>query len=176
MKKLSALVLAGVLFFVGLVSVSAMSEADLQAKFEEKLTLNGDKYGLSSEVIRLVERYLDTYDVSESDADYIAERIDKAIDIIEKDGHPVFDDFSLENKQALRKMVLEINDHTTVRCGTTKSSVLVYYENGDLFAEVTRLVKQTGAESSRIALMSSISLIIVLAGTLLVTKQVKSAR
>ena len=39
MKKLSALVLAGVLFFVGLVSVSAMSEADLKAKFEETLTL-----------------------------------------------------------------------------------------------------------------------------------------
>ena len=44
MKKLIALVLVGFLFFAGVNSVSAMSEADLKAKFEETLTLNGEKY------------------------------------------------------------------------------------------------------------------------------------
>ena len=175
MKKLSALVLAGVLFFVGLVSVSAMSEADLKAKFEETLTLNGEKYGLETGILTLVERYMNEYDVSAADADYIATRIDQAKSIIESDGHPVFADFSQANKEDLRDLVLEIKANTSVRCGVTKNSVIVYESDGTtVFAEVTRLVKQTGSESSNIALMSSISLIIVLVGTLLVFKQAKA--
>ncbi len=176
MKKLMALVLAGIFFFVGVNSVSAMSESDLKAKFEETLTLNGEKYGLSSGVIRLVERYLNEYDVSEADADYIAERIDKAKSIIEKDGHPVFNDFSESNKKALKTLVDEIALHTTVDATCTKKSVIVKDADGDVFAEVTELVKQTGTETSKLALMSSISLIIVLAGTALVIKQARSIR
>ena len=176
MKKLMALVLAGVLFFVGVNSVSAMSESDLKAKFEETLTLNGDKYGLSSGVITLVERYLNEYDVSSEDADYIAERIDLAKARIEKDGHPVFNDFSQANKEYLKGLVDEISEHTTVNASTTKGSVIVYNEDGSVFAEVTELVKKTGSESTKLALMSSISLIIVLAGTFLVVKQARSIR
>lgn len=176
MKKLIALVLAGMIFLGGAYSVSAMSEADLKAKFEETLTLNGEKYGLSSGVITLVERYLNEYEVSESDADYIATRIDKAKSIIEKDGHAKFADFSQANKEALRDLVVEIDKNTSVRASVTKGSVIVKNEDGTPFAEVTELVKQTGSESNKLALMSSISLIIVLAGTAMLGKQAKSIR
>ena len=107
---------------------------------------------------------------------YIAERIDKAKAIIEKDGHPKFADFSQANKEALRDLVVEIDKNTSVRASVTKGSVIVKNEDGTTFAEVTELVKQTGSESTKLALMSSISLIIVLAGTALIGKQAKSIR
>ncbi len=176
MKKLIALVLVGFLFFAGVNSVSAMSEADLKAKFEETLTLNGDKYGLSSGVIVLVERYLNEYEVSAEDADYIAERIDKAKGIIEKDGHAKFADFSEDTKKQLKTLVDEIDRKTSVSARCTKGSVIVEDKDGKTFAEVTELVKQTGSETSTIALMSSISLIIVLAGTALLGKKAVSIR
>ena len=176
MKKLIALVLAGMIFLGGAYSVSAKSEAELKAKFEETLTLNGEKYGLSSGVIAMVERYLNEYEVSAEDADYIATRIDQAKAIIEKDGHPKFADFSQKNKEDLRVLVQEIDKNTSVSATCTKSSVIVKNSDGSTFAEVTELVKQTGSETSTIALMSSISLIIVLAGTALVGKQAKSIR
>ena len=171
MKKLSLIALIVSLFVVGLVNVNAMSESDLQKKFEETLTLNGDKYGLSSGDITLVERYLSKYDVSSEHADFISARIDKAKSIIENDGHAKFADFSESTKQQLRALVKEINDQTSVKATTTKNSVIVYNSDGTTFAEITKLVKQTGAETSNTAIIACISLIIVAAGTCLVIRQ-----
>ncbi len=176
MKKLSLVALIVSLFLVGLVNVNAISEKDLQAKFEETLTLNGDKYGLSSGDITLVERYLSKYEVSSSDADYIAERIDKAKSIIEADGHAKFANFSDSTKRQLKTLVDEISDHTSVKATTTKSSVIVYNADGSTFAEVTELVRQTGMENSNTAAIAGISLLIVAAGACLVIRQVITSK
>lgn len=176
MKKLSALVLTVILFFAGFVTVSAMSEADLMAKFKDTLTLNGDKYGVSSGDLAAVERYFNTYDINATDADFIATRIDTAKGIIEADGHAVFADFSTSTKQQLKTLVDEITAQTSVNATYGHGALIIKNTDGSTFIEVTRLVKQTGVESSKVAIMSSISLIIVLAGTLLVVKQARSIR
>jgi len=176
MKKLSVIAFIICLFAVSITSVSAMSESALKKKFADTLTLNGETYGLSKGVLVQVDRYLNQYDVSSKDANYIAERIDKAKKIIEKDGHPVFNDFSWSNKEELRKLVLQIAKNTSVKATTTKSSVIIYNSDGSVFAEVTELVKQTGAEVNKSAMFAGISLLIVVAGTCLIGKQVKSSK
>ena len=176
MKKLGLIALVVSLFAFGLLNVKAMSESDLQAKFEETLTLNDGNYGLSSGDVTLVERYLSKYDVSSAHADYIAERIDKAKSIIEKDGHARFADFSQSTKEQLRQLVIEIDKNTSVRASVTKNSVIVYNTDGSTFAEITKLVKQTGVESSSTAIIAGISLIIVAAGTCLVIRQTLTSK
>lgn len=176
MKKLSVIALVASLFFFSLTSVSAMSEADLKAKFEGTLTLNGEKYGLAGSVITYVERYLNQYDVNSTDADFIAKRVDKAKKIIEKDGHAVFEDFSSDTKQQLRTLVDEIVAETSVKARLESGAVIILNSDGSVFTEVTELVKQTGVETSYTALIASISLIIVAAGTCLIVRQVKTSK
>ena len=61
-----------------------MSEAELKAKLTATYTIGNDKYAIGNDIKVLAERYLDQYEVSETDCDYIAKKIDEAVKDIEE--------------------------------------------------------------------------------------------
>ena len=173
MKKLGLFVLIAVLF-LGFTNVYAKTEKELQDMLTQTITVGKGKYALSDGDKVLVERYFNQNEVSEADCDYIAERVNQAISIIQGEGHVDFKNLSKTAKDKLKALVAEISANTSVKATVTKNSVIVY-NSDDTHVEVTHLVKQTGSETSKIAIIASISVLIVAVGTCLVIKQVKTS-
>ena len=174
MKKfLLSLAIVGMLFVA--MPVHALSEADLAAKFKKSFKVGNDTVSIDSDTKVLVERYLNTYEVSEEDCEYIANKIDEAISILQKDGHYEVSKMSTSTKDKLKALVTDVSSHTNVKGTTKKGAVVIYKPNStETFAEVTRLVKQTGNETNTIAIVASVALLITVAGACLVVRQVKS--
>lgn len=172
MKKLSLFVIIMVVFF-GFMGVEAKTEEELKKILTQTIEVGKTKYSLSDEDKVLVERYLEQNEVSSDDADFIALRVDKAIEIIKKEGNVEFKKFSQATKNKLKALVTEISENTSVNATLTKDSLIVYNEDGSK-VEVTRLVKQTGSETSKIAMLAGLSILIVAVGTCLVIKQVRT--
>lgn len=175
MKKLALATLVISLFF-GMVSVNAMSEADLKAKLTQTITISGQKMTLPSETKVLVERYLNENEVSSKDCDYIASKIDEAIAILKAEGKTDFSKLSTSTKTKLKSLVSDISSNTSVKASVKKNALIIYNADGTVFAEVSKLVKQTGRETSQIVALVSIAGVVVVAGAYLVVRQVKTSK
>ncbi len=172
MKKLFSVLLVLAMVFA-VTTVKAMSEDALYDALTQTITVKGVKYSVDDATKNHIRAYLNQFEVSSSDADYINTRINKAIKILKSEGKVVASELSASAKQKLKDLVVEISNNTSVNATVTEGSLVVYDNNGDVFFEVTRLVKQTGSEVSTTAILASISLVIVAAGALLVGRQVK---
>ena len=120
-----------------------------------------------------IERYLNQYDVNASDADYINTKLNEAISILKSEGQTDFKKLSTSAKNQLKALVEEISNNTSVNATVTNGSIVVYDGAGEVFFEVTKLVKQTGSEMSTTAIITALSFLVVAAGACLVVKQVK---
>ena len=105
MKKLLTVLMATALF-AGMTSVSAMSESELKSKLTATYTINGESVSLSSSQKALVKRYLDKEEVSSTDADYIAAKVDEAIAILNNSGEKAknFKNLSATTKNKLKAL------------------------------------------------------------------------
>ena len=175
MKKICAVIIAVCLLF-GVSNVSAMSKANLKKKLTQTITINGVKVSVDNDTKAAIERYLDQFNVSSTDADYIAARVDKAIEILKGEGQTDFTKLSATAKSKLKALVEEISTNTSVHATVTNGSVVVYNPNdGSEFFEATKLVKHTGLGTSPLAIIAGLSVIVVAAGTCLVIKQLKTS-
>ena len=173
MKKLLLLSLVAS-FFVGFTSVSAMTEEELEAKLTQVVEIAGDKYSVSSVTKKEIERYLKENEVSSKDADYIAQKIDAAISILQSEGTANGKALSTSAKTKLKNLVSDIASNTSVKATVTSDALVIYNDDNTVFTEVSELVKQTGSESSTIATIASMAFVITLVGTCLVIRQVKA--
>ena len=177
MKRLFALSFAALVFIVGINTTYAMSEAQLKEKMTQTFTINGVQYKMRDDNQVLLERYLNEYEVSSKDAEYIALRVDKAIDIIKAVGKTRIEDFSKSTKNELKALVEEISANTSVKATVTQGSIVIYKPDGSgVFAEINKLVKQTGLEVNHMFIAVSISFIIVFASAFVVVRKLKIAR
>ena len=172
MKKLFSVVLVLAMFFVA-TNVKAMTEDELYDVLTQTITVKGEKYSVEEGIKNHVRTYLNQFEVSSADADYINVRVKKLINILKDEGTVVGSELSTDAKRQIKDMVTEIREHTSVNATVTSGALVVYDGNGDVFVEVTRLVKQTGSSVTTTAILASISLVIVAAGALLVGRQVK---
>ena len=76
-------------------------------------------------------------------------------------------------KNQLKALVEKVSANTSINATVTGDSVVVYKPAGGVFAEVDDPIKQTGLETSPVAMMAGISFLITLAGACLVVRQVK---
>lgn len=173
MKKFMFLTLV-VSLFIGVSTVSAMTEAELKAKLSQTIKVGGQDFTLDANTKAYVEKYLNENDVSAADGDYIAGKIDEAITILQNEGKTNFSELSTTAKNNLKALVQNVNDNTSVKATVTGGSVVVYNNSGTPFFEVTKLVKQSGFETSTVAIITSLSVLVVAAGAFFVTKQVKA--
>ena len=172
MKKLSYLLLV-VLLFVGVMKVDAITEDQLKEALTQTIEIKGTKFSVDSATKTAIERYLNQYDVSSADADYINGKINTAISILKSEGQTDFKKLSASAKNQLKGLVEDISANTSVKATVTNGTVIVKDANGDPFFEVTKLVKQTGSEMTMPAMLATISFLVVAAGACLIVKQVK---
>lgn len=174
MKKLSVIALLIGLFVIGTVNVKALTEAELKDKVLKVIEVDGEKYGLTSAHKKLVETYFAENNISDKDATYIGEKFDEAVSITKKQGNVSFSKFPESVKQDLKGLVTDISKNTDVKATLTKDGLVVQNADGSEFV-ITGLVKQTGYETSKTAIIVAISFIIVAVGTGFVIKQVKTS-
>ena len=171
MRKIFTILLVFTLFLTG---ASAMSESDLLAKLTASYDINGFTFQLSGGDKALAKRYLDENEVSSKDADYIAGKIDEAISLMRKSGAKDFSDFSKlpsSLKSSLKKLVQDVASNTSVKATVTKGKVVIYNADGTVFAEMSKLVKNTGSEFEIIPL---VALFVSIIGIVVVYKNVKA--
>lgn len=172
MKKILMTILVCTLFLT--VGVKAMSEKDLLAKFTANYDINGVNFHLSESDKALAKRYLDENEVSSKDAEYIASKVDEAISLMRKSGTKDFSDFSklpTSVKNDLKKLVQDVASNTSVKATVKKGSIVIYNADGTVFAEMTKLVKNTGSEFEIIPL---VALFVSIIGIVVVYKNVKA--
>lgn len=174
MKKIMFTLLTVLLMFAGTLNISAMSESDLYAKLSATYDINGYKFSLSDGDKVLAKKYLDSYEVSSEDADYIATKIDEVVSEMRKSGVTDFSDFSKlpsSLKSKLRKLVEDVAANTSVNATVKKGFVVVYSPDGKVFAEIGKLVKDTGLD---INIIATLALIVVVVGAVVLVKNVKA--
>ena len=174
MKKLSVVALIVGLFVLGTVNVKALTEAGLKEKVLQIIEVDGTKYGLSNEHKKMVETYFEQNTISDEDATYIGKKIDKAIEITKNQGNVKFTNYPQDIKDELKQMVKDISMETSVKATLTKDGLTVKNTDGTEFV-ITGLVKQTGYETSKTAIIIAISFLVVAVGTGFVIKQVKTS-
>lgn len=172
MKKLGYLLLV-VLLFVGVLRVDALTEDQLKDALTQTIDIKGTKVSVDAATKTAIERYLNQYDVSTTDADYINGKINTAISILKSEGQTDFTKLSASAKSQLKGLVEDISANTSVKATVTNGTVVVYDGSGNVFFEVTKLVKQTGSEMTTTAMMAAISFLVVAAGACLIVKQVR---
>ena len=159
------------LILMGTVQVKALSENDLLKKLTSSYDINGYTFQLSEGDKALVKRYLDENEISSADADYIATKIDEAIQILKDSGATDFSDFSKlpsATKNKLKSLVTDIASNTSVKATVKKGSVVIYNADGSVFAEITKLVKNTG---SSMYVIPALALLIIATGAFIITRK-----
>lgn len=146
MKKIGMLAVAGILLFGFSANVNAMTESELEAKLTATYTINGHEFSLKDTEKVLVEEYLAANEISEEDADYIAAKVDEAIQILEDANVSNIDALSNGNKNKLVALVSDISSNTAVKATVLSGGVLsIQNIDGTEFARVTKsAIRQTG--------------------------------
>lgn len=173
MKKLGIFALIVGLFVIGTTSVRALTESGLKEKVLGSIEVDGVKYSLSSGDKKIAETYFEQNEISDKDATYIGEKIDKAIEITKAQKSIDFPNYPEGVKDDLKEMVADISKNTSVKATLTKDGLTIKNTDGSETL-ITKLVKQTGYESSKTAIIVAISFLVVAVGTGLVIKQVKA--
>lgn len=170
MKKLFLMVI-GVVALVS-TNVSAMSESELQAKLTKDYTINGATFKLEDSYVAQLERYLKENEISESDADYIASKIDEAVKIVEAGKATTIKELTKSEKDKLKALAADVSDKTEVKVTVEKGAVVtVYNTDGTVFTKVSDPIKYTNDNTVAIIALGALA---VLGGIVLVKKNVLS--
>ena len=170
MKSLIAIVLTVV---IGISSVSAMSESELEAKLTKAYTINGVTYQATAAQKNQIAKYLANNEISSEDCDYIAAKLDEAVEAVRASGTTAssFDKMPKSVKETLKSLAAQVTANTDVKVTVDKGVIVVYNTDGTKFTEISDLVKQT---DSNVAIIAGIALVVTVAGAYMVVRQVKS--
>lgn len=123
MKKLLVLVFA---LFISMTSVSAMSETQLKTKLTESKTINGVTFKASDSQKTAIEQYLNQYEVSSSDADYIVSKLNEAFNVLKASGKTSFYKMNKSDKNKIISLVSDVATNTSVKVAIVKGNLVVY--------------------------------------------------
>lgn len=172
MKKkisLALLLTAGLLVTT---NVNAMTEKELQDKMTESYTVNGRTEKADSSIVTQIERYFNENEVSSEDCDYISNKIDEAVALIEKGSATEWRELTSKEKESLIGLVDDISEATSVKASLSKGGVLtIYNEDGTVFTKLSNLIKYTDNKEVGLFIVGAISLV----GFLLITKKIVKA-
>lgn len=175
MKRILKIALTTLTSFIiiATVNVKAISESELLTKLTATYDINGYQFHLSESDKALAKRYLDENNVSSKDADYIAAKIDEAVKILRNSNAKDLSDFSklpANTKSQLKALVKDIASNTSVKATVTKGSIVIYNEDGSIFAEMSNLVKETG---SNMYVIPAIALLIVIVSIAVINQKLR---
>ena len=159
MKK-SFLIVALVLF-LGIINVFAATENQLLEKFAEGYVVGGVTVKATDYQLNEAKRYLNKYEVSEADCDFIIAKMDEIYGLALSDNAKSFTELSDASKAKAVAIVAEISNKTSVKATLTKNGILTIYESDGktVFAQIVdkHMVKQTGSNNIIFVALSIVS-------------------
>lgn len=174
MKKLSYLLLAVVVFFMG-TNAYAMTEAQLKSKLTQAYVVGGKTISATPSTVAELERYLNTHDLSAADCDYIASKFDEALAIAQAAGAIRWSDLNSTDKNKIVALVSNISSNTSVKATLTAGGNLTIYEaDGSVFSvlsDIDVVIQNTNNNYFIIVIASVISLL----GVVVIAKKVAGA-
>jgi hypothetical protein len=171
-KKSLLLILAIFSIFMITPKANAMTESQLKEKLSATYTINGKTVQATSAQIKAMEDYLNTYEVSESDCDYIANKFDEAINVLKENGATSVEELTASQKKELTAIVNSISSNTSVKASVDKNEGLIIKDpDGNVFytAGELNVIKYTNHSY----LMLIATGLITLAGVSLVIRKTK---
>lgn len=122
--------------FIGISNVSAMSESKLKTKLTSEFKVNGATFKASDSQKTALEQYLNQYDISKTDADYVAKKVDEAFDILRASGKKSFYDMSKADKNKVVALVSDVAANTSIKAAIVKNNLVIYKQgSSDIFYE-----------------------------------------
>lgn len=167
-------VFAAVFMFTGVKNVSAMTENDLRTKVNAGATINGNTITVPTRYLNLFNDYLDQYELTDSDCQYISDQIDVLIDAARNNGVTSFADMETKCASQIRQACANVSANTGVKATVLSNgnvSVSKYQLPNEVFAVVgTHLAVNTGTAS-----LLFIAGIITLIGVCLLVNKARKA-
>lgn len=175
MKKLGYLLLVLAALFTGF-NVKAMTENELKEKLTKTYTIDGTEVKLQPSQITELERYLNKYELSAKDCDFIAAKIDEAVAIAQTGKAKSFSELTSEEVTKMVAIVSEVKEKTSVKATLTKGGKLTIYEEDGSTPFTIITDKDNGIQDTNnnyfiIVIASAISLL----GVIVITKKVAGA-
>jgi len=158
------------------VSVNAMSESELEEKLTKTYTINGTSFRLDTGDANKVKAYLAENEISESDCDTIASKLDEAIAIVEKSGVTNLKNLSTSEKNQIKALVNEVGSSTAVPVSISNGKLFVGYVSEPTKAfyndkvDLTTDVKYTNA-NLYVTIASAVAVIGIIAIAIKAKKQ-----
>jgi len=158
MKRIICAVLLAV-SVLGLTSVNAMTKEELKAKLTSTYEVNGVKFKATDSQIVQIERYINTNNISDYDAEFISKKIDEAVAIVEKGNATSLSELTGKEKEALISLVNDITTQTDIKLTVEDGVINVYNLDGTLFTKIDSIVKYTNESKLLIVLASTVTAI-----------------
>ncbi len=171
-KKMMFALLCVALF--GLTKVNAMSVDELKEVLTKSYEINGVTFQITNAQKNSLEQYLtNNPGITESDADYIASKVEEAIDILEKAGVKSVDDLSRSTKDELKALITDVSNNTAIKATPNNDgTVTVYNLDNTVFDKIT----VTGdSEYTDSTIVISLASAIALCGIVVIAKNSKKA-
>lgn len=157
LRNILCLVLFVCLFSV--VNVNAMSKEELKNKITKTYTINGATFKLSAAKIAQAENYLDNNDITESDMDYISNKIDEAVSMIEGYGVTNLNQLSNTQKNELKTLVTDVSNNTAVKATVVNGQITVYNIDGTEFGPINKEDVKYTSNNIAVTITGAIALI-----------------
>lgn len=175
MKKLSYILLAIAVLFMS-TNVNAMTESELIAKITKTYIIDGEEVKVTASQVTELERYLNKYELSSEDADYISAKIDQAVAIAQSGKAKSFTELTSDEVAQMMTIVSEVSENTSVKATLTKGGKLTIYEQDGTTPFTVITDKDNGIQHTDnnyfiIVIASAISLL----GVVVITKKVAGA-
>ncbi len=163
MKKVFYVLALTAFFLVG-TNVSAMTKQDLKSKLTNTYTIGEKEISAPANMVTELERYLNKYDLSSTDCDYIASKFDEALAIVQEVGVTNYTALSDSAKSKLTSIVSDISKNTSVKVTLTKGGKLTVYESDGktvftVISDKDNGIQNTNNNNLVIVIASAISLL-----------------
>lgn len=110
----------------GIAAVNAMTESQLLEKLTGQFYVNGVVFEATDSQKELIATYLDQYEVSSADCDYIAAQVDAVFDVLRNSGKTSFYDLSAAEKSQIVSLVADVSANTSVDVAIVSGELVVY--------------------------------------------------
>ncbi len=174
MKKKIFLVIVAILALFTTKNVFAMSEAELTAKVKATYDINGHQLKVPTKYVNLYEDYVDQYELTSEDCQYIADQIDMIVAAAKKNGVTSVKELQTKCAEELRTACANVSANTGVKAtilADGRVSVSKYNNPNEIFAIIgVNIATNTGSAS-----LVFIAGIITLIGASLLVYKIKKA-
>ena len=128
MKKLSYVLLVFAMLFT-VSNAKAMTKSESIEKLTKTYVIDGEEIKISEAQKVEVERYLDKYELTSEEADYIAGKVDEVVAIAQESKAKSFSDLTSAEVDKIVSIVSNVSENTKVNATLTKGGKLTIYED-----------------------------------------------